>query len=135
MQKRGGRTKGGCPRYTVLPSTHDRPADIATRKQAGHWEADAMLFSTPGQAILIAHERHSRITIALRQSSLKADPVADALVGTLKAMPAGLRRSITFDNGTEFTRSKRIAHQLGLTAYFCAPRAPWQTVRDRKSVM
>src|SRR3546814_10885949 len=101
MQKRGGRTKGGCPRYTDRPSIHDRPADIATRKQAGHWEADAMRFTTPGQAILIAHERHSRITIALRQSSLKADPVADALVGLLKAMPAGLRRSITFDNSTE----------------------------------
>src|SRR3546814_1151418 len=85
-----------------------------------------MLFSTPGQAILIAHERHSRITIALRQSSLKADPVADALVGMLKAMPAGLRRSITFDNGTEFNRYQRIASQLGLNAYFCDPRAPWQ---------
>src|SRR3546814_8896490 len=58
--KRGWRTKGGWPRYTDRPSIHDRPADIATRKQAGHWEADAMLFSTPGQAILIAHERHSR---------------------------------------------------------------------------
>src|SRR3546814_3752324 len=85
-----------------------------------------MLFSTPGQAILIAHERHSRITIALRQSSLKADPVADALVGMLKAMPAELRRSITFDNGTEFNRYQRIASQLGLHAYFCDPRAPWQ---------
>src|SRR3546814_895369 len=84
-----------------------------------------MLFSTPGQAILIAHERHSRITIALRQSSLKADPVADALVGMLKAMPAELRRSITFDNGTEFNRYQRIASQLGLHAYFCDPRAPW----------
>src|SRR3546814_4954267 len=114
MQKRGGRTKGGCPRYTVLPSTHDRPADIATRKQAGHWEADAMLFSTPGQAILIAHERHSRITIALRQRSLKADPVADELVGMLEAMPDGLRRSVTFDNGTEFHRYQPIASQLRL---------------------
>src|SRR3546814_9195652 len=90
-----------------------------------------MLFSTPGQAILIAHERHSRITIALRQSSLKADPVADALVGMLKAMPAGLRRSITFDNGTEFNRYQRIASQLGLNAYFCDPRAPWQKAASK----
>jgi len=124
--KRGWRTRGGWPRYTDRPSIHDRPANIASRKQAGHWEADAMLFSTPGQAILIAHERRSRITIALRQSSLKADPVADTLVGMLEAMPAELRRSITFDNGTEFNRHQRIACQLGLNAYFCDPRAPWQ---------
>ena len=70
-----------------------------------------MIFSTPGQAILIAHERHSRITIAMRQSSLKADPVADALVGMLHTMPNALKRSITFDNGTEFNRHHRKLQQ------------------------
>jgi IS30 family transposase len=124
--KRGWRTKGGWPRYTDRPSIHDRPADIAARHQAGHWEADAMLFSRPGHAILLAHERHSRLTIAVPQNGLKADPVADALVRMLKAMPAGLRRSITFDNGTEFTRHHRIASQLGVQAFFCDPHAPWQ---------
>ena len=124
--KRGWRTKGGWPRYIDRPLIHDRPADIAARHQPGHWEADAMIFSRPGQAILIAHERHSRITIALRQGSLRADPVADALVGMLRPMPAALRRSITFDNGTEFTRHHRIEQQLGVQTFFCDPHAPWQ---------
>ena len=107
-------------------SIHDRPAEIATRQQPGHWEADAMLFSVPGQAILVAHERRSRLTIALRQNSMKADPVATALIGMLQGLPQKLRRSITFDNGTEFTHHKRIAGQLGLDAFFCDPHAPWQ---------
>src|SRR3546814_9469706 len=46
--KRGWRTKGGWPRQTGKRSIHDRPAIIATRTQAGHWEADAMLFSITG---------------------------------------------------------------------------------------
>lgn len=124
--KRGWRTKGGWPRYTDRPSIHDRPADIATRASPGHWEADAMLFSTAGQAILVAHERHSRLTIAVRQNSLKADPVAAALIRILKPMPPPLRQSITFDNGTEFTRHTRIARLLTAQTYFCDPRAPWQ---------
>lgn len=124
--KRGWRTKGGWPRQTGRCSIHDRPADIATRQQPGHWEADAMLFSAPGQAILVAHERHSRITLALRQTSLKADPVAGALIGMLEGLSPALRRSITFDNGTEFTRHRHIAAQLGINAFFCDPRAPWQ---------
>src|SRR3546814_1412233 len=107
--KRGWRTKCGWPRQTGKRSIHDRPAIIATRTQAGHWEADAMLFSITGQAVLIAHERHSRLTIALRQNSLKADPVAAALVHMLGPMPAALRRSITFDNGTAFNRHQSIA--------------------------
>jgi len=124
--KRGWRTKGGWPRQTDKCSIHDRPAHIATRQQPGHWEADAMLFSTAGQAILVAHERHSRLTIAIRQTSLRADPVASTLVRMLKPMPPALRQSITFDNGTEFTRHRRIAGQLGINAFFCDPRAPWQ---------
>src|SRR3546814_1330884 len=99
--KRGWRTKGGWPRQTGKRSIHDRPEIIATRTQAGHWEADAMLFSITGQAVLIAHERHSRLTIALRQNTSSADPVAAALVHMLGPMPAALRRSISFDNGTE----------------------------------
>jgi len=124
--KRGWRTKGGWPRQTDGPSIHDRPDSIATRQQAGHWEADAMLFSLAGQAVLVAHERHSRLTIAVQQNSLKADPVAATLVRMLQPVPAALRRSITFDNGTEFTRHRRIASQLGIDAFFCDPHAPWQ---------
>jgi IS30 family transposase len=124
--KRGWRTKGGWPRHRDRPSIHDRPDAVTTRRQPGHWEIDAMLFSTAGQAILVAHERHSRLTLALRQNSLKADPVAAALVRLLKPVPAALRRSLTFDNGTEFTHHQRIARQLGLETFFCDPHSPWQ---------
>ena len=125
--KRGWRgKKGGWPRVADRPSIHDRPPDIATRQTPGHWEADAMLFSTPGQAVLIAHERRSRLTMAVRQPSLKADPVADSLMSMLDPMPQDLRRSISFDNGTEFARHRRIADQLGIQTFFCDPHSPWQ---------
>jgi len=124
--KRGWRTKGGWPRQADKRSIHERPATVATREQPGHWEADAMLFSTPGHAILVAHERRSRLTIAVRQQSLKADAVATALTTMLRPVPPDLRHSITFDNGTEFTRHHRIARQLGVQTYFCDPRSPWQ---------
>ena len=123
--KRGWRTKGGWPRRTG-PSIHDRPPQVATRHEPGHWEADAMLFSTPGHAVIVAHERTSRLTIAVRQDSLKADPVAAALVRMLRAVPPHARRSITFDNGSEFARYPQIGRQLGLDTWFCDPRSPWQ---------
>ena len=44
----------------------------------------------------------------------------------LEPVPKPLRRSITFDNPTEFTRHRRIANRLGIEAFFCDPRAPWQ---------
>jgi IS30 family transposase len=123
--KRGWRTKGGWPRPTGR-TIHDRPPGIADRHEPGHWEADAMLFSRPGHALIVAHERTSRLTIAVRQDSLKAVPVASALVRMLRPVPVTLRRSINFDNGTEFTRHRQIERRLSLDTWFCDPRSPWQ---------
>lgn len=124
--RRGWRTKGGWPRTHGKCSIHDRPKDIASRHIPGHWEADCMLFRTPGPAFLIAHERHSRIALAVLQPRLKAQTVAECLTNLLKPLTPELRQSITFDNGAEFTRHHQLASQLGIHTYFCDPRAPWQ---------
>ena len=125
--KRGWIDKGGgAPRFKDRRSVHERPREADDRKAAGHWEADAMLFSKTGQAILVAHERHSRVTLALRRPNLKAEPTAKALATLLKLMPPDMRRTITFDNGTEFARHYRLTRQLGIATYFCDTQSPWQ---------
>jgi IS30 family transposase len=125
--KRGWRKKSNAsPRFHEHVSIHDRPASVLKRKTAGHWEGDAMLFSTIGQAVLVAHERRSRLTFVVRANSLKAAPTARAFADILKTMPPSLRRSITFDNGTEFAQHYRLKRQLGIDTYFCEPRSPWQ---------
>jgi IS30 family transposase len=125
--KRGWIDKGGgAPRFAERRSIHERPAEAANRTTQGHWEADAMLFSKAGQAILVAHERRSRITLVTRTSNLKAEPTAKALAAILKPMPPSLRRTITFDNGTEFARHYRLSRQLGIQTYFCDTQSPWQ---------
>ena len=49
----------------------------------GHWEADCMRLSTPGPGILIAHERYSRIAIAVPRKRLAVDCIASSLAGIL----------------------------------------------------
>src|SRR5689334_5103590 len=107
--RRGWSNKGGgAPLFRDRRSIHDRPAEAEDRTSAGHWEADAMLFSTAGQAVLVAHERRSRITLMIRPPNLKAEPTARALAAILKPMPPDMRQTITFDNGTEFARHYRL---------------------------
>jgi IS30 family transposase len=124
--KRGWTRKRGTLLFRDRRSIHDRPAEAQDRAAAGHWEADAMLFSTAGQAVLVAHERRSRITLVIRPPSLKAEPTAKALAAILKSMPPDMLRTITFDNGTEFARHYRLTEQLGIDTYFCDTRSPWQ---------
>jgi len=126
--KRGWRgRKGGSPVDHIegRVSIERRPAYIDKRRQPGHWEGDLMLFAKYGQALLIAHERHSRLLFVSRQPSKAAKPVVRKLTQLFRSLPAQLRRTITFDNGTEFAYHHRL-HKLSMRTYFCDAHAPWQ---------
>jgi IS30 family transposase len=105
---------------------HERPAEVASRASPGHWEGDLMLFARYGQAILVTHERSTRLLLARRQPNKEAAPMARELKRRFEALPAALRRTLTFDNGTEFAYHYRLARELGMATYFCDPHAPWQ---------
>lgn len=127
--RRGIRSgKGGSPVLHIkgrIP-LENRPAAAADRRQAGHWEGDLISFSAYGQVLLAAHERTSRLMAVVRQPSKHADPVAQTLAGWLQDLPPALRRSITFDNGTEFASHHKLAKTLSIQTFFCDPHAPWQ---------
>jgi transposase, IS30 family len=126
--KRGWRGhKGGSPVDHIQDRVpiDRRPAYIDKRRQSGHWEADLMLFAKYGQAVLATHERRSRLLVVWRQPSKAAEPVAKKLTDLFTSLPKSLRRTITFDNGTEFAYHYRL-HKLSMRTFFCDPHAPWQ---------
>src|SRR6266542_1417861 len=71
------------------------------------------------------HERRSRLLVVSRQPNKAADPVATKLTELFRSLPKFLRRTITFDNGTEFAYHYRL-HKLSMRTFFCDPHAPWQ---------
>jgi transposase, IS30 family len=127
--KRGWRgRKGGSPASFIQHrvAIAERPKAVQARRAPGHWEADLMLFSTYGHAILVAHERKSRLILLARQPSKAAHPTARQLLEWLKPLPPKLRQTITFDNGTEFAQHHQLKAQLGIQTFFCDTHSPWQ---------
>lgn len=127
--KRGRRRrKGGSPASFIQDrvSIDQRPKQARQRRSPGHWEADLMLFATYGQAILVAHERKSRLILLAKQPSKAAPPTAEQLHAWLEPLPAELRQTITFDNGTEFALHHHLKAQLGMQTFFCDTHSPWQ---------
>jgi transposase, IS30 family len=127
--KRGWRAKsGGSPASFIKDrvSIASRPDTVQRRRSFGHWEADLMLFATTGQIILAAHERKSRLLLLARQTSKASKPAAEQLLAWFSALDRKLRKTVTFDNGTEFAQHFILVDQLKMQTFFCDPHSPWQ---------
>ena len=127
--KRGWRAKaGGSPASFIKGrvSIALRPDGVERRRTFGHWEADLMHFAAPGQTILVAHERKSRLLLLAKQPSKAAQPAADQLLAWFQVLDRRLRKTITFDNGTEFAQHHILTDELAIRTFFCDPHSPWQ---------
>ncbi len=103
-----------------------RPEVIEQRLRLGDFEGDTVLgpAGTGGLATLV--DRKSRFTIVVKIHYKNADHVHHKIKERLKQLDKERRRSITFDNGTEFARCHRLERHLGLELYFADPGCPYQ---------
>lgn len=107
-------------------SIHQRGQAIDNRQVFGHWEGDLMQFRTQRGNLLTLVERQSRLTLAAPLPTKTAQDTADSLAGVFAALPAAARRSITFDNGSEFANHDKLQQELAMQTFFCDPHSPWQ---------
>ena len=107
-------------------SIADRPAEVQTREQPGHWEADLLIFSRNNQSVLVAEERSSRFVCLGKPASRHAAAIGAKLHRWFKALPPALCLSLTQDNGPEFADHYKLNATLNLKTYFCDPHSPWQ---------
>ena len=105
----------------------DRPAEVEDRAVPGHWEGDLIIGTPNTSAIGTLVERSTRFTMLLHLPQ-RHDAVAvrDAVVATITTLPEQLRRSLTWDQGSEMGLHHQIKIRAGLPVYFCDPGSPWQ---------
>src|SRR5665213_1721175 len=70
--------------------------------------------------------RRGRLVLLARQIGKTAETLVASLLAQLARIPPPLRRTVTFDNGTEFALHYQLTDELGIQTYFCDVRAPWQ---------
>jgi transposase, IS30 family len=114
-------------RIAGMISISERPAEAKDRAVPGHWEGDLIIGKDQASQIGTLVERSSGF-VQLVHLPARRDPatVADALIATIKTLPEALRRSLTWDQGTEMHRHDQIRIDTGIDIYFCDPHSPWQ---------
>lgn len=124
---RGSSDGRGKSLYTEAFTIRDRPAEAADRAVPGHWEGDLIMGAGNTSAVGTLVERSTRFTILLHLPGRHdATSVAEAMIGQMSRLPEHLRRSITWDRGSELAEFEKIQLELGTPVYFCDPRSPWQ---------
>lgn len=104
----------------------ERPEIVAKRGRFGDWEADLVSGSSGKAALVSCIERKSRYLLLTKVEDKTATSFNTALSGQFLNIPAGLRKTLTLDNGSEMARFKELETAVGLNTYFCKPRSPWQ---------
>jgi IS30 family transposase len=106
-------------------SIRQRPAEIEDRAIPGHWEGD-LVEGSRGTYIATLVERRSRFVILVKIPDKRTDAVVDALIRAVRRLPTALRKSLTWDRGSELTGHVRFTVATDVKVYFCDPRSPWQ---------
>jgi IS30 family transposase len=106
----------------------ERPAEADDRAVPGHWEGDLILGNTAsGSAIGTLVERTTGFVMLLHlPGDRTAATLADAMSAKVPEVPEILRRSLTWDQGSEMALHTKITEATGLPIYFCDPHSPWQ---------
>jgi transposase, IS30 family len=124
---RGRSREGALKQSTTMKSIWDRPAAVESRRETGHWQGDLIVGAGQQSAIATLVERKTRLTVMVGlPRGHSAQSVGDALITTFTALPVGLRRTLTWDQGNEMFHHARIEQATGLKIYFAEPHSPWQ---------
>ena len=117
------RARSGSP--TTSGSRHGRPRPrtgrcLGTGKATCSWAAPARARSSPwSNARPVRAPRpapgHHRAELARR-----------SLTEMIATLPLELRKSITWDRGSEMAQHARFSVETGIPIYFCDPQSPWQ---------
>lgn len=116
------------PRFVVpITPIDQRPVEVLERLEPGHWEGDCIVGAYNRSAIGTLVERTFRYTILLHlDGDSRAGAVRDQLIETFSALPPALRKSLTWDQGSEMSHHHTVAEAVGMPVYFCDPGKPWQ---------
>jgi IS30 family transposase len=107
-------------------SIEERPASVATRSVAGHWEGDLILGKAHQSAIGSIVERKTRTVILVKLKRKDPRSVRKAFEKELKTLPEQMKKTMTYDQGYEMFEHKLFTINTRMKVYFCHPSSPWE---------
>jgi Transposase and inactivated derivatives, IS30 family len=107
-------------------SIDERPQEVIGREIPGHWEGDLIIGKDHKSAIGTLVERSTRAVILVHLKDKNAETVRKAFEKEFKKLPKLMKKSLTYDNGTEMAQHKLFTKNTKVQVYFTHPYSPWE---------
>ena len=106
---------------------HARPQNANERTEVGHFEGDLIIGANNASAIVTIVDRASRFNLlGDLPGGHNATNVLACIIELFDRVPPQLRRTLTWDQGTEMARHTDVEDATGLKVFFADPHSPWQ---------
>ena len=102
-----------------------RPTVVDRRNRVGDWEGDTVMGLRRKSALLTMVERKTLYTVIARLTGKRADLLAEATIDSMRHLKDKIK-TITLDNGLEFSEHEEIARGLQADIYFAHPYCSWE---------
>lgn len=101
--------------------------DISDRSEFGHWELDSVIGKSSGknESILVLTERKTRYEIIVSTLSKTSESVVSALKNVYLRY-GNIFKTVTSDNGSEFSDFEGIQSALHTVHYYCHPYSSFE---------
>lgn len=123
--RRSGPRPAPAPRIKAPRYIEERPAEAEGRAVPGHWEGDLVIGKDGKTAVATLVERTSRFLILVPLTGRDSLTVGDAVIAAVDGLPAQIRRSLTWDCGSEMALHAKVT-ATGLPVFFAHPHSPWE---------
>lgn len=103
-----------------------RPSEVEQRSELGHWEGDTIVGSERTTGIATHVERASGYLFADLLLKKNAQTVCEKTAKRFRFVKKKFRKTVTYDNGNEFSFFERIERDTKMTVYFAYPYHSWE---------
>lgn len=103
-----------------------RPAIADEKTEIGHWESDTMIGANHHGVIVTHVDKASKFLVAGLGRNKTAEEINRVTLKLFSDISIEDRKTMTFDNGKEFSGHVKIAEELDLLCFFATPYHSWE---------
>jgi IS30 family transposase len=132
---RGNTRRGKDKRTTIVDPIRidERPEEVIGREIPGHWEGDLVMGKESESAIGTLVERTTRTIIIVPLKKKDATSVRKAFEKEFQSIPRQMKKTLTYDNGSEMAQHKLFTKNTKIQVYFTHPYSPWERPTNENS--